>query len=89
MEFKQAGNLGKTDLLKRLIFQKRMSSEDEEVFLTSEEAKEVEDQLDKFMYLLSNLNLHHVRLKEEGFTTISDIVEELEPLYRNYKGEEK
>lgn len=84
MKFEQAGNMGKTELLILHIFQKQLGNDHGFVILSKEEIKEVEEQLKKFMHLMSNLFLHSNSLAKDQYGGLVTILNELEEYYRNY-----
>lgn len=84
MEFRQQGNLGKTDLLIRHLSLKQMRSEDDSIDLSREEIEEIQDQLDKLRHLMANLNLYSNSLENDGYRALVSVVHDLEQYYRNY-----
>jgi len=88
MEFEKAGNLGKLDLLHRHLLLKQMRSEDDCVALSKEETDEVIKQLGEFRYVLTNLFLYQNSLENDQYRALVNIMKDLEPYYRNYKGKE-
>lgn len=88
MEFEQLGNLGKLDLLQgHLIAKQSRSDQDESIELTHEEMDEINEQLSKFRYALSNLNLYKDALEKDQYKAITSIIDELMPYYKDYKKE--
>ncbi len=85
MEFEQQGNLGKVDLLQRHLMLKQNRGEDGSLLLSKEEVKEIDEQLSKFSYVLSNLNLYRNALENDQYRALINVVDELEPYYRNYQ----
>jgi hypothetical protein len=84
MEFKQAGNLGKTDLLIRYLTLKQMQSKDGSIHISEEELEEINDQLDRFRHLMANLNLYANSLANNDYKALVSVITELEKYYRNY-----
>lgn len=84
MEFENLGNLGRVDLLERHIMQKFFN---DDLTVTKEELEEIGYQLKQFRYILGNLFLHENRLKSDEYKTITSILDELEPMYRDYNKE--
>lgn len=84
MKFENKGNLGRVDLLDRLISKKYFNDEYE---FTKEEMKEISYQLKKFNNLLSNLFLYENQLKTDGYSALVSLLDESEMLYRNYDPE--
>jgi hypothetical protein len=85
MEFKQAGNLGKTDLLIRHLTLKQMRGKDGSIHISEEELGEINDQLDRFRHLMANLNLYSNRLANDDYNALVGTINELEKYYRNYE----
>jgi hypothetical protein len=85
MEFKQEGNLGKTDLLLRHIMLKENRSDDGSILFSKEEIKEIIDQLEKFRHLMSNVNLYANSLMNDQYRGLVGVINELEEYYRYYK----
>ena len=89
MQFEQKGNLGRVDLLMRhltLNYSDKVihKEDDDTVDITKEELFEIMYQLQQFNYLLSNSYLNKNSLQNNAYTGLVSVLDEQEPLYRNY-----
>jgi len=80
MALEKVGNLGQIELMSRLVNQKMMHAFDNngEITFSADEAKELDQIVKDFQYVVSNLKMWKNGLESDGYGGLIDVIKTIE-----------